>query len=207
VVSGASSVGGVAMTSRSAPLDGLYRPYPEPRTGCSGFGSPPSDTMSDRANIRRSARDASCAHITLCDRSCSIVLSVFACRGLQTIAAGVLRPCAMRGGGWRRGKGAGAPGLRWGPKPLMRPLAPGGMPELEVGIVITVLTVEAALHDTCALFGERTGRGDITPAERDLLHVDDLAGEAALTRPPGPGGSGAAGTAGRHERHPVAAAA
>ena len=49
--------------------------------------------------ITRSARDASCAHITLCDRSCSIVLSVFACRGLQAIAAGVLRPCAMRDGG------------------------------------------------------------------------------------------------------------
>jgi hypothetical protein len=28
----------------------------------------------------------------------------------------------------------------------MRPLAPGGMPEVEVGIVITVLTVEAALQ-------------------------------------------------------------
>jgi hypothetical protein len=71
--------------------------------------------------------------------------------------------------GLRRGKSAVAPGLRWGPKPLMRPLAPGGMPEVEVGIVITVLTVEAALQDTCAIFRERAGRGDITPAERDLL--------------------------------------
>ncbi len=74
----------------------------------------------------------------------------------------------------------------------MRPLAPGGMPEVEVGIVITVLTVEAALQDTCAIFRERAGRGDITPAERDLLidgvillamHVDDLAGEGRPTRP------------------------
>ena len=70
---------------------------------------------------------------------------------------------------------------------------PGGMPEMEVGIVITVLTVEAALQDTCAVFRERAGRGDITPAERDLLidgaillamrAVDDLSARAALTRP------------------------
>jgi len=49
--------------------------------------------------------------------------------------------------------------------------------------VITVLTIEAALEHTCAVFRERADRGDITPAERDLLidgaivlamHIDDL---------------------------------
>jgi len=67
--------------------------------------------------------------------------------------------------------------------------------------VITVLTVEAALEQTCAIFRERADRGDITPAERDLLvdgaillamHVDELA---------------RAGRVGRHERYLAAAAA
>jgi hypothetical protein len=82
--------------------------------------------------------------------------------------------------------------------------------------VITVLTVEAALEHTCAIFRERADRGDITPAERDLMidgaillamYVDDLAGESRagstrgwprVTRP---------APAGRHERYPAAAAA
>jgi hypothetical protein len=86
----------------------------------------------------------------------------------------------------------------------------------EVGIVITVLTVEAALEHTCAIFRERADRGDITPAERDLLidgaillamHIDDLAWE-------GRGGSASgwrrvarSASAGRHERYRAALAA
>lgn len=82
--------------------------------------------------------------------------------------------------------------------------------------MITVLTVDAALQHTCAVFREEADRGDITPTERDLLidgailvamHVDELARdgrvgahsrwpEGALTR-----------RAGRHERHAAAAAA
>jgi hypothetical protein len=58
------------------------------------------------------------------------------------------------------------------------------MPGVEVGTVITVLTVDEALRHICATFRERADQGDITPAERDLLidgaillamHVDDLA--------------------------------
>lgn len=49
--------------------------------------------------------------------------------------------------------------------------------------MVTVLTVEAALQHACAIFREQADRGDITPAERDLLidgaillamHIDDL---------------------------------
>ena len=62
----------------------------------------------------------------------------------------------------------------------------GGMPGVEVGTVITVLTVDAALQHICAAFREQVDLGDITPAERDLLidgaillamRVDDLARE------------------------------
>jgi len=58
------------------------------------------------------------------------------------------------------------------------------MPGVEVGTVITLLTVDAALQHICAIFREQADRGDITPAERDLLidgaillamHIDDLA--------------------------------
>ena len=65
-----------------------------------------------------------------------------------------------------------------------RPGIPGGTPGTEVGTVITVLTVDAALQHICAVFRERADRGDITAAERDLLidgaillamRVDDLA--------------------------------
>ena len=60
--------------------------------------------------------------------------------------------------------------------------------------MITVLTVEAALQRTCAVFREQADRGDITPAERDLLtdgaillamHVDDLAQEGSADSAPG----------------------
>ncbi|MGZ3303283.1 MAG: hypothetical protein ACXVBG_20575, partial [Isosphaeraceae bacterium] len=60
--------------------------------------------------------------------------------------------------------------------------------------MITVLTVEAALQHTCAIFRERADRGDITPAERDLLidgaillamHVDELAREGRADSAPG----------------------
>jgi hypothetical protein len=41
--------------------------------------------------------------------------------------------------------------------------------EVEVGTVITVLTVDAALQHICGIFREQADRGDITPTERDLL--------------------------------------
>jgi hypothetical protein len=91
------------------------------------------------------------------------------------------------------------------------------MPALEVGTVITVLTVEAALQRTCAIFRDRADRGDITAAERDLLidgaillamHVDELAREGRHADP-ALCGAGAARPepAGRHERNRVAGAA
>jgi hypothetical protein len=68
------------------------------------------------------------------------------------------------------------------------------MPEVEVGTVITVLTVDAALQHICAVLREQADRGEIAPTERDLLidgaillamRVDDLArdGGAALVAP------------------------
>jgi hypothetical protein len=90
------------------------------------------------------------------------------------------------------------------------------MPVMEVGTVITVLTVEAALQHTCAIFRERADRGDITPAERDLLidgaillamHVDELAREGRAVSAPGWAGAARPEPAGRHERHGAAAAA
>jgi hypothetical protein len=88
------------------------------------------------------------------------------------------------------------------------------MPGVEVGTVITVLTVEAALQRTCATFREQADRDDITPAERDLLidgaillamHVDDLAQDGRAGMAPGWPGAARPEPAGRHERHPVAA--
>ena len=87
---------------------------------------------------------------------------------------------------------------------------------MEVVIVITVLTVEAALQDTCAIFRERAGRGDITAAERDLLidgaillamHVDGLAADGRRDPAPGQAGAARPEPAGRHERHQAATAA
>jgi len=68
------------------------------------------------------------------------------------------------------------------------------MPGVEVGIVITVFSVDAALQHICAIFRERADRGDITPTERDLLidgaillamQVDDLAGDGRAGQRPG----------------------
>jgi hypothetical protein len=90
------------------------------------------------------------------------------------------------------------------------------MPGAEVGTVITVLTVDEALEDVCATFREQADRGDISPAERDLLadgaillamHVDDLARGGRVgshsARPEGK----LPGPVGRHERRAAAAAA
>jgi hypothetical protein len=83
------------------------------------------------------------------------------------------------------------------------------MPGVEVGTVITVLTVDAALQHIFAIFREQADRGDITPTERDLLidgaillamQVDDLARDGDA----GPGSGWRGGTlpkpGGRHER-------
>ena len=90
------------------------------------------------------------------------------------------------------------------------------MPEVEVGTVITVLTVDAALQHICAIFREQADRGDITPAESDLLidgaillanYVDDLDRDSPAGSPPGwPEGTPPEPTE-RHERHAAAAAA
>jgi hypothetical protein len=87
---------------------------------------------------------------------------------------------------------------------------------VEVGTVITVLTVDAALQHICAIFREQADRGDITPAERDLLidgavllanYVDNVDREGR----PGPRSGWPEGAlpepTGRHERHAAAAAA
>ena len=82
--------------------------------------------------------------------------------------------------------------------------------------MITVLTVEAALEHTCAIFRDQADRGDITPAERDLLidgaillamRVDDLAQEGSAGSVPRWPGLARPVQAGRHERYPAAAAA
>jgi len=82
--------------------------------------------------------------------------------------------------------------------------------------VITVLTVEAALEHTCAIIREQADRGDITPAERDLLidgaillamHVDDLAQEGRAGPAPGWPAAARPAPAGRHEKYLTAAAA
>ncbi len=77
------------------------------------------------------------------------------------------------------------------------------MPGVEVGTVITVLTVDEALQHICAVFREHADRGDITPAERDLLidgavllamRVDDLARDGRARPGLRLAGRGAAGT-------------
>lgn len=59
--------------------------------------------------------------------------------------------------------------------------------------MFTMLTVDAALQHTCAMLREQAERGDITPAERDLLidgaillavHVDDLAQQTRAASSP-----------------------
>ena len=80
--------------------------------------------------------------------------------------------------------------------------------------MITVFAVDAALASTCATFRERADRGDITPAERDLLidgaillamHLDDLAGEGRAGPTPGWPRMAQPAPAGRHERYLSAA--
>jgi hypothetical protein len=57
--------------------------------------------------------------------------------------------------------------------------------------MITVLTVDDVLQQTCAIFREKADQGDITSAERDLLidgaillamHIDEQAAETASSR-------------------------
>jgi len=88
------------------------------------------------------------------------------------------------------------------------------MPGVEVGTVITVLTVDEALQHVCAVFREQADRGHITPAECDLLvdgaillarRVDDLARDDRAGS--GSGWPERVLPVGRHERRPAAAAA
>jgi hypothetical protein len=90
------------------------------------------------------------------------------------------------------------------------------MPGVEVGTVITVLTVDEALQHMCATFREHADRGDITPTERDLLidgaillamHVDDLARDDRVGSDSGWPEGALPEPVGRHERHTAAAAA
>jgi hypothetical protein len=90
------------------------------------------------------------------------------------------------------------------------------MPGVEVGTVITVLTVDEALQHVCATLREHADRGDITPTERDLLidgaillamRVDDLARDGRADWGSGWLEGVLPERAGRHERHAVAAAA
>jgi hypothetical protein len=90
------------------------------------------------------------------------------------------------------------------------------MPVVEVGTVITVLTVDAALQHICAIFREQADRGDITPTERDLLidgaillanDVDDLDRDGRVGSHSGWPEGAAPVPVGRHERHAAAAAA
>ena len=90
------------------------------------------------------------------------------------------------------------------------------MPVVEVRTVITVLTVDAALQHTCAIFREQADRGDIAPTERDLLidgaillamHIDDLAQDDRVDSHPGWPERARSEPAGRHEGHAVVAAA
>jgi len=90
------------------------------------------------------------------------------------------------------------------------------MPGVEVGTVITVLTVDEALQHICAIFREQADRGDITPTERDLLmdgaillamRVEDLARDGRVGSGSGWPEGELSEPVGRHERHAAAAAA
>jgi hypothetical protein len=90
------------------------------------------------------------------------------------------------------------------------------MPGVEVGTVITVLTVDEALQHVCATLREHADRGDITPAECDLMidgaillamRVDDLAQDGRVGSGSGWPEGALPDRAGRHERHATAAAA
>ena len=82
--------------------------------------------------------------------------------------------------------------------------------------MITVLTVDAALHHICAIFRDQADRGDITPTERDLLidgaillamYVNDLARDGRVSSHSGWPEGALPKPVGRHERHEAAAAA
>ncbi len=84
--------------------------------------------------------------------------------------------------------------------------------------MLNVLTVDAALQHTCAIFREQADRGEITMTERDLLidgaillamHLETLSQDARIGSPPAAPAIAAAEMAapGRHERHPAPAAA
>jgi hypothetical protein len=82
--------------------------------------------------------------------------------------------------------------------------------------VITVLSVDAALEQVCAIFREHADRGDINLAERDLLidgaillamHIERQAQEGRHGWDSGWPQEPLSKRAGRHERHPAAVAA
>lgn len=82
--------------------------------------------------------------------------------------------------------------------------------------MITVLTVDAALQHVCATLREQADRGELTPAERDLLidgaillamRVDDMATDGFTSSHAGSPQLALPKSAGRHERHAIAAAA
>ena len=86
---------------------------------------------------------------------------------------------------------------------------------MEVGTVITVLTVDEAFQHICAILREQADRGDITPTERDLLidgaillamRVDDQARDGRVGSDSG-WPEGATEPVGRHERQAATAAA
>ena len=85
-----------------------------------------------------------------------------------------------------------------------------------MGTVITVLTVDEALQQTCAIFREQADRGAITPTERDLLidgaimlamRIDDLGRDGRVGSASGWPERALPEPARRYERRAVAAAA
>jgi hypothetical protein len=87
---------------------------------------------------------------------------------------------------------------------------------VEVGTVITVLTVDEALQHVCAIFREHADRGEITPAERDLLidgaillamYVDDHACDSDAGPDTGCPERALPEPVGRHERQTATVAA
>lgn len=94
-----------------------------------------------------------------------------------------------------------------------RPGIPGCTRWVEVGTVITVFTVDAALQHVCTVFRDQADRGDISLSERDLLidgaillamRVDDLARDGRVGSHSGWPEGALPETVGRHERHAAA---
>ena len=90
------------------------------------------------------------------------------------------------------------------------------MPGVEVGTVITVLTVDEALQHVCATLREHADLGDITRAECDLMidgaillamRVDDLARDGRVGWGSGWPEGALPERAGRHARRATAVAA